>query len=1003
MLIRFNLAVLLLMLGVIGAVSGVVLVTTYQEVDRSARIQASETYVRATQQVRDRVDAILGQARVLTQSAVQLPGNLKPVIYDGLSHEGLQAFSSILLQNPFLYSLYFAHNNGDFFQVTTLQNDPVVRAALEVPRDTTFLVRAIVDEGGGERWESMSFLDDNLDVVGRKPPTRATYDPRLRPWFPTALGSDATQLSNAYLFSDGHNRGLTFSQVLPRQRGVLGVDIVISTLEDVLLNEDVSPNAQLALVDQADTALAGARVPLDILKRKAEPLTLEAMFLNRPEGEFLLHSTPLVTENGQTFYAVAFGPYADFSERVRELQRNIAVVVLVVTLISFPLIYFFARRLTGTLSALSEDALRVQQFRFEETSRTRTVIREVAQLGSAFALMKQTIRGRTRELEYAHGSLKLLVDRSIALSSAKGATEVNVLITRTANDLARASWSLLFLLDSQGMRCAMGSVGGEETGGDRSGVPPFAETLSRRLQNAVRSLPDGEPVDTTPPTPVLEDVLYGLFAAADLWSGTVTAAVLPVRLVSGMGNVVGLLLVGKAAPEDVRDRGVDGAPFTEHEVGFLQSLSSQAANIEELRRREVKLEDLVQERTGELRRSEERARSIIHNAADGIVVTDCSGVIQVFSPSAEKIFGYPAQEAIGENVTMLMPPRWSEDTVRRLLKGSGRRVAGFAQEVQGRRSDGSLFPMDLAIGRAEVGDTVLYTGIMRDISDRKEAELQLVEAYGIIKSSIDYASHIQCAILPAPDTMLEVLPDHMVLWEPRDVVGGDFFDVGPWGEGILVLLGDCTGHGVPGAFVTLLANGALERARHEVAAGDLAGLVGYLHRNIQTTLGQDQAHGQFADGLDLGACYLTPGSNRLLFVGAHFDLFVVTAEGVTRVRGEPSGVGYPGIPGDHRYRCTEVILAEGSRVYMTSDGIIDQVGGPKRRGFGKKRFEQLLQTLWRTPLPEQASRVAEALSAYQDEEARRDDVSVIGFTVPSAGPDHPISGKDKDDPGEQIG
>ncbi|MEO5376005.1 MAG: PocR ligand-binding domain-containing protein, partial [Alphaproteobacteria bacterium] len=143
----------------------------------------------------------------------------------------------------------------------------------------------------------------------------------------------------------------------------------------------------------------------------------------------------------------------------------------------------------------------------------------------------------------------------------------------------------------------------------------------------------------------------------------------------------------------------------------------------ELARKELsaykdQLEEMVAERTQALRVSEERMRSIIENAADGIVVIGPDGIVQSFSPAAERIFGYAASEVIGHNVSQLMPEPMADEHnsyINRYLTSGEPRVVGSNRETVGRHKDGHEFSMDLAVGEATLGDERIFTGIIRDI------------------------------------------------------------------------------------------------------------------------------------------------------------------------------------------------------------------------------------------------------------------------------------------------
>ena len=266
---------------------------------------------------------------------------------------------------------------------------------------------------------------------------------------------------------------------------------------------------------------------------------------------------------------------------------------------------------------------------------------------------------------------------------------------------------------------------------------------------------------------------------------------------------------------------------------------------------------------------------------------------------------------------------------------------------------------------------------------------QLQEAYNIISDSIHYASRIQRSTLPAPDQIKKAVSEYFILWEPRDVVGGDIYWCKPWGKGHVLILTDCTGHGVPGAFMSLIGNGALEQALSEVQEGDLSALLQKLHQMVQTGLNQDHHEAQELpkklsqsnDGFECGACYIPEERQTMQFAGAGFPFFIVNGDEVTTIKGDRKSIGYRKVPRDITFTCHTITLAPDNTYYMTSDGLLDQVGGEKRRCFGKKRFQKLLLSIKEIPLSEQTLTISSALKEYQGNEKRRDDVSVVGFRL----------------------
>ena len=333
---------------------------------------------------------------------------------------------------------------------------------------------------------------------------------------------------------------------------------------------------------------------------------------------------------------------------------------------------------------------------------------------------------------------------------------------------------------------------------------------------------------------------------------------------------------------------------------------------------------------------------------------------------------------VGQNVLIISP-------LRELMLGANK-VASGDYDVQ------------LPITQLdEIGDlTQTFNGMASTISDYTRnlegkvaertqelttAHKELSTAMGHIEGSIDYASRIQRSVLPDDTLFQSLLSDYFVLWEPRDVVGGDIYWCRMWGDGLLMILGDCTGHGVPGAFMTLIATGALDNALSEVPKGQVGQLLQQMHQFVQITLGQHGGGSESDDGLELGMCYLGSDMDELTFTGARFELYQVEDGGINVIKGTKCGIGYRGINHAQEFEEHRISNLTGKSFYMISDGLIDQVGGEKKRMFGKRRFRELLLSLQDIPMSEQNDAIYQALVEYQGEETRRDDVSVIGFKV----------------------
>ncbi|MDY0146849.1 MAG: SpoIIE family protein phosphatase [Halothiobacillus sp.] len=266
-------------------------------------------------------------------------------------------------------------------------------------------------------------------------------------------------------------------------------------------------------------------------------------------------------------------------------------------------------------------------------------------------------------------------------------------------------------------------------------------------------------------------------------------------------------------------------------------------------------------------------------------------------------------------------------------------------------------------------------------------ELQARQHHQLVES-IEYASVIQQSLLKPSEIALEqTLPgNHWLIWQPRDVVGGDIFHFSQREDGFLAILFDCTGHGVPGAFMTLIAESALEQALNQQGDRDPAALMAAINQHIKHALNQHQNGNRenSDDGLDGIILRYERSQRQITYAGAHSVLYCLNIDNDTPITlhtGDRKGVGYASTPLDFKWHNHTIAIDEPSRIFMLTDGVIDQIGGPRKIAFGKKRLTQFLTEQRRVEMPLQKKRFIETFSHYQGTQTRRDDVTLLALSV----------------------
>ena len=258
---------------------------------------------------------------------------------------------------------------------------------------------------------------------------------------------------------------------------------------------------------------------------------------------------------------------------------------------------------------------------------------------------------------------------------------------------------------------------------------------------------------------------------------------------------------------------------------------------------------------------------------------------------------------------------------------------------------------------------------------------QLAESNRQIMDSIRFAQLIQASILPEDAEIRRQLRDFFVLYQPRDIVGGDFYYFRTTTDGCYLGVIDCTGHGVSGAFMTMTAKAVLDRVIEEAGKNDPAAILEEYNRLMRTTLHHEKQRDSIDNGLEIGLCHLVPAEGRVVFAGAKIDLLVATAGKIETIPGDKQAIGYRRSNIDYPYTCHTLVLEAGTSVFLTSDGILDQAGGRKGWGFGRRRLTELLKSAAPQPAGAQHEMIKEALAQYQGDTPQRDDITLIGFTL----------------------
>jgi serine phosphatase RsbU (regulator of sigma subunit)/tetratricopeptide (TPR) repeat protein len=267
----------------------------------------------------------------------------------------------------------------------------------------------------------------------------------------------------------------------------------------------------------------------------------------------------------------------------------------------------------------------------------------------------------------------------------------------------------------------------------------------------------------------------------------------------------------------------------------------------------------------------------------------------------------------------------------------------------------------------------------RDILEKQN--LQIADTNKNMRASISYAQRIQEALLPPLPTMKTFFSDWVVFYEPKDIVSGDFYWYAEL-EGIYYIAAvDCTGHGVPGAFMSMIGHAFLNQILKIQNITEPGDILNKLHDNVRQALHHDTARRQ--DGMEMVLCAINPDKKEIKFAGAVTPMLMFEKKGYRVLMGERQSIG-----GSYNFRdedvpfATQTISYESpTMLYMFSDGYQDQFGGERGRKFSKARFYELLETLHTLPVGTQYDKLKNNFLEWQKDNNQIDDVMVIGLKL----------------------
>jgi serine phosphatase RsbU (regulator of sigma subunit) len=249
-----------------------------------------------------------------------------------------------------------------------------------------------------------------------------------------------------------------------------------------------------------------------------------------------------------------------------------------------------------------------------------------------------------------------------------------------------------------------------------------------------------------------------------------------------------------------------------------------------------------------------------------------------------------------------------------------------------------------------------------------------------ITDSLHYASRIQNALMLPSDELDKTMPSHFILNKPKDIVSGDFYWVTKKNDRLIIAVADCTGHGVPGAFMSILGISFLNEIVSSLDSPQASDILNELRGQVIRALGQTGQRDEAREGMEMALCQVDFRQRLIQFSGAFRPMYLIREGELSVINGDQMPIGIyeeEKAPFSNR----EVPFKENDLIYLFTDGYVDQIGGLQRKTFKSVRFKKLLKEICQKPLKEQKSILREEIDIWRAGQEQTDDILILGVKL----------------------
>jgi PAS domain S-box-containing protein len=374
---------------------------------------------------------------------------------------------------------------------------------------------------------------------------------------------------------------------------------------------------------------------------------------------------------------------------------------------------------------------------------------------------------------------------------------------------------------------------------------------------------------------------------------------------------------------------------------------------------------------------------LVQNAEDFIYRCDINGNFLFVNNTFYEKLGYSAEDIINKPATRIVDSASLAEVESYYSDHFKKNKSSSYKEFPIRTKEGALIWIGQYVTTlyAAGSDKFIkgFIALARDITELKAQQELILEQRDNITDSINYAKRIQNNLLPHEREFTSLFKEQFIIYKPKDIVSGDFYWVEDLGDTIILALADCTGHGVPGSFMTLLGINLLNTIVHEDKIQVPGEILDRLDERLVEVLPRGEGENRVKDGMEITICAIDKSSNTMSFACAGSRFLIYNETGFTMYKGDIKHIGDEQYEGFVKYQTNYTKLDQKDQLYLITDGFQDQFGGPNDKKFSFRRMLDLFESCQDLPLNNQRDVISKEYDRWIGKGEQTDDLSVVSI------------------------